>query len=332
MALGTDGSPSSGQKTYTDRAIAPTPPKVPKARPPKPTGTGAEGGTQPNAPVQDGLSNTQRSALAYLRQVLDQYGLGSLAEWAADELRKGYDEAVVLQHLRDTPEFHERFKVIFDRQEAGLPPISPAQVVDYERTAAQLMGRFGLPQGFYDNYEDFHDLLARDVSPQELQARLESGYAQVLNAPKEVRDVFREWYGANGDSALAAFFLDPDKAQPVLEHQLLKAQVAGSGRRFAFSLSEEEADLMARVGVDQAAADRGFAQLSTQRGLFDENLWDSGGDMTVGKEGVGAAFGLDGASQQKIERRVAERQAAFAGGGGALRTNDGVRGAGVADQ
>lgn len=295
------------------------------------TGGGTGGPTSGQHPGQTPLTSAQNSALAYLRSVLDEYGLGDLAGWAADELRKGYDDVVVLQHLREQDAFKSRFKVIFDRQDKGLPAISPAQVIEYERTAAQLMGRFGMPRGFYDNPADFHDLLLKDVSPAELQVRLEQGYAQVVSAPQEVRDVFRDFYGVDGDNALASFFLDPEKSQPVLETKLAAAQDAGAGRRFGFDLNYDQADRLARVGVGQDQAAKGFLQLNSQAGLYHEGFGEHT-DLTAEEEGVRATFGLDAEAQRVVDRRAQGRQAQFGGGGGASDGKTGVSGAGSADQ
>ncbi len=319
----TDGKPSLGavQRVVTDKKHgAFTYGQAPSTPPATPTG--------PTGPAP--LSAAQNGALAYLRNILAEYGLEDLTEWAADELRKGYEDVVVLQHLREQPLFKERFKVIFDRQEKGLPAISPAQVIEYERTAAQLMGRFGVPRGFYDNQEDFHDLLMRDVSPAELQARLEQGYGRVLAAPVEVRSVFKEFFGVEGDKALATFFLDPDKAQPVLERQLAAALDAGAAKRYGWNLDYGIADRLASVGITEDEAAKGFLQLNSQRGLFAENFGES--DITAEDTGVKATFGLDAEAQRTVDRRVQSRQAAFSGDGGTLTTQEGARGAGVAGQ
>jgi hypothetical protein len=276
------------------------------------------------------LTDSQTGAMAYLRNVLDSYGLGDLTEWAMGEIRKGYGQEKVLQDLRETPSYKTRFKVIQDRADAGLPPISPAQVVEYERTAAQLMGRYGVPRGFYDKPEDFHDLLLRDVSAQELQSRLESGYARVLTAPPEVRSVFKDFFGADSNQALAAFFLDPDKAQPVLEQQLAAGLDAGAGRRLGYDVTKDTAMKLASVGISEDEAAKGFLQLSGQKGLFAENFGEQT-DITQ-DQGAEAVFGLSADAQRKIDRRTQERTAAFNGQGGALQTNEGVRGAGAADQ
>ena len=65
-------------------------------------------------------------AADYMRSVLADYGLESLTDWAMDALARGLNENQVLQEMRKTPEFAQRFPAIIIRQEQGLPPLSPA--------------------------------------------------------------------------------------------------------------------------------------------------------------------------------------------------------------
>lgn len=269
------------------------------------------------------------SASAYLRSVLQQYGLESLTGWAKEELNKGYEDVVVLQHLRERPEFKARFKAIVEREALGLPAISPAEVIEYETNVRQTMIAAGLPAGFYDQPEDFVGFMTRDLSIEEVKERVAGGYKRVANAPALVRDTFREFFGVDGDNALAAFFLDPSRAQPILENAIATAEIAGTGRRFGIETGQDLSSELARQGVNQQSAEQAFGQLSSQTGLFEENV-DEATDLAVDKEGVEAAFGVNQNSRRVVEQRSAKRQAAFAGSGGATQGQRGASGLGEA--
>ena len=260
----------------------------------------------------------QRDAYAYLKDVLDTYGLGNLADWAWQQIVAGHSDTEVLQSLRETPEFKARFPAIADREAKGLPTISPAEYIAYENQATQLLRAAGLPRGFYDAPDDFRRLIANDVSASELADRINQGYVKVANAPSAVRRAFQEYFGPSGDAALASYFLDPSRAQPVLETQLAAAEFGGTGFTFGFHIGEDVAMGAGRAGISQSQARSGFANLSAIAPLFDETVTEHT-DITPDKEGVAATFGLSGATgaQKQITQRQNERKAAFSGGGGA---------------
>lgn len=271
------------------------------------------------------------SARAYLEEMLRRYGLQDLASWANDELAKGFDDVVVLQHLREQPLYRQRFKAIFEREKAGLPAMSPAEVIEYEARVTELMINAGFPKGFYDSPDDFAALMIADKSLEEIKDRVIGGYAKVAQAPRLVRDTFREFYGVDGDAALAAFFLDPDKAMPLLEVQLQAGSIGGVGRRFGIQTGRDTAEELARMGITEQAADQTYGQLAASSGLFKENV-DETKDIAIDKEGVAAAFGTDQAARQEVSRRAEGRLAAFAGSGGASSSQQGASGLGAANK
>lgn len=277
-------------------------------------------------------SMAMESATAYLREVLRKYGLEDLVEWAREELAKGYDDAVVLQHLRQTPQFKERFKVITERERLGLPPMAPEEVVQYEANALEVLSRAGLPVGFWDDPKtDFVDFMVRDVSIDELKSRIQSGYNRVNQAPPEVRDTFREFFGVDGDAALAAFMLDADRAMPILETMISTAELGGTARRYGISMDQTTSEQLARTGTSVQAAEQKLTELGDMRGLYQENMNESQ-DLEVDREGVQAAFGLDPEARQKVAARSGARQAAFSGSGGAVAEREGISGLGRASR
>lgn len=273
----------------------------------------------------------QRDALAYVRRILTDYGLpDSLATWAWQKIVSGAPAEQVALDLRDTPEFQQRFPAIPAREAAGLPPLSPAEYVAYEQAAGQLFRAAGLPPGFYDDPSDFTDLLAKDVSVAELNDRISTeGFQKVVGAPPEVRDAFQEFFGVQGDSALAAFFLDPDRAAPVLRRMATEADIAGrAALAGGLNVTADRARELAEIGVTGLQAQQAAANVAEQSALFSESV-SEGDDLTAEREGLNAAFGLSEAAS--LRRRQQQRTAAFSGGGGAAASGEGVRGLGSGD-
>lgn len=167
------------------------------------------------------------------------------------------------------------------------------------------------PADFYNSPDDFTRLLVADVSPNELRQRVESGYNRMMMAPPEVRDVFNDWFGVNGNSALAAFFLDPDRAKPVIMKMAEQAFVGGSGRRFGFEIDPSVAANIVETGGSAQAPDA-FAGLAEARAYFDETISETT-DIQAEDEGVRAAFALDGEAAQVVRRRQEQRAAQFGG-------------------
>lgn len=267
---------------------------------------------------------------AYLSELLDEYGLGSLASWALDQIHEGRSEFEVIQLLRERPEYRQRFLGNELRRQRGLAPLSEERYLEYERTATGLMQKYGLPAGFYDQPEsDFVELIAGDVSPDELNARIVEGFAQVTRTPPEVRQAWERYFGPATDETLAAFFLDPDKAAPVLVEQARTAMVGGAGTPFGILVDQRLAREVALTGVQYREAAQTFGELERRSALFDETASESE-NLRIEQEGVKAAFGRDGDVRKKIERRGQAREAQMRGGGQQAATQEGVIGAGTA--
>lgn len=304
---------------------APTTPAAPAA-PGAPAPTTPTTPTAPAAPATDPYD-----AMGYIQGVLDSYGLGSLADWAMQQLQQGYSSDRILLDLRNTREFRDRFPALFDRQEQGLPPISPAEYVAYEQQARQVFRQFGLPEQFLDEASDFGRLIAEDVSVAELYERVQSGFQRVANSPAEVRAAFGDFFGARGDAALAAFFLDPDRAAPMLRNMVTDAEIAGAGRQYQIGTDFDTSRRIRELGYTGDTARQTFEQIRQLDPLFAETVGEGANfdDLAAEREGVQAGFGLDPAQRRRIERRQRERVAAFQGGGGAAASQRGFIGLGA---
>src|SRR5690606_26025042 len=158
--------------------------------------------------------------------------------------------------------------------------------------------------------------------------RVQNGYQQVAYAAPEVREVFADYFGARGDNALAAFFIDPDRAAPVLRNMVTEAQIGGAGRQQGLMIDLATAARLRGTGVTEDEARQGFAAVRELDPLFTETVTEAD-DFTALGEGLAAVFNLDPAARRRLERRQAARLAAFQGGGGAAVGQTGVLGAGI---
>lgn len=280
------------------------------------------------------LDPDQQDAIAYLTELLRGYGLAELGPWAYEQVTSGNSPTMIRQLLWEQPAFKKRFKVIFDRRDKGLSSMSVDEVLDYEAKAAQLFRAAGLPPGFYDSPDDFHNFLANDVSLSELNERVTIAQNLAYNTPAETRAEMQRLYGMGGADigAETAYILDPTRALPILQSQFAAAQNASASLRSGYGqLNRTEAERLAALGIDPNRASQGFGALVSSRQLFNalpgmENAEDS----ISREEQLSAAFGGDATAQARLSRRGESRAAAFASGGNFVSDRDGFSGLGSA--
>lgn len=312
------GSWMDGPAGYTGGTSTPTVPGTPAAAATSPTDDAAK--VAKDAANQD--------ALARIKDVLGQYGLDSLSGFVWQSIVSGMSETQVLQAIRETPQFQQRFPAIAERQKKGLPALSPGEYVAYEQAATQMMRAAGLPSGFYDNPDDFTKFLTADVSVKELSDRVDLARQAAYQAPAEVRTALRTQFGL-GDGDLAAYFLDSNRAVPLLQRTYNAAQIAGVSARTGYGTTAEQDYRLADLGVGADQAQAGFSALAQQQELFNPLAGHNEGVITTDQQ-LAAAFAQNPEAQRAIERRRQERVAEFGGGGGYAGTQSGLSGIGSA--
>ena len=261
----------------------------------------------------------QKNARDTIAETLATYGLSDLAEYTYSEIiaKDVTDPAAIIFKLRDQPAYQKRFGANAARLKAGLPELSPAEYIDLEDMYRTVIRSNGLPVGFYDSEDDTRKLLEGSVSPDEFQRRIQDGYNAVANADPEVKRQFKDFYGVT-DSELAAYFLDPKRGEPLLATRARAAQIAASGlQQGGIQISGSFAENLAERGITEQQARAGFGEV----GALGELKQTFAGETALsGEQLAGAAFGIDVAAQQELERRKRLRTGEFAGGGSFART------------
>lgn len=265
-----------------------------------------------------------------LKAILDYYGLGDLFDRLDKVIQD--DPALVTQptfllnSVRDTPQFKQRFKGNEARRQRGLPELSPADYVAIEDGYRQTLRANSMPQGFYDTEDDFAKFIGSDVRPDELNNRIRLGYNAVMEAEPGTKAELQRLYGLQ-DSDLAAFFLDPQRFQQSdAIRKAESAKIASEARRQAgITLEQQQAEALAREGISRQEAAQGFAAISEQQQLFQAQMQ---GEQAIGQaEQIAGTFGTNAASRQAIAERRRRRTAQFETGGGfAGATTKGVSG------
>tara|TARA_R100000329_G_scaffold57894_1_gene52327 strand:+ start:1568 stop:2404 length:837 start_codon:yes stop_codon:yes gene_type:complete len=263
------------------------------------------------------MTETQQSAFDVIRELLDSYGLSDLKDFVSDYIVENdvIDENVLIGQIRQRPEYEERFKANIDRRKAGLNVLSEGQYIALENTYRQYLRASGLPSGFYDSNDDFYNLIVNDVSPGELAERVNQGYEAIRFADPQVVSQMQELYGV-GEGELAAFFLDPERATPLLLRQARAAEIAGGAVQGGGMFTADEAERLAQEGVTQQQARAGAALMAEGEvfGLTTQER-QAGEQELSRQEQIGAVFGTDPRAAQRQRQRVRRRQAQFEQGG-----------------
>lgn len=274
-------------------------------------------------PGEDAETAARRTdARNVLSTYLARYGLGSLTQFtyeliARDEINTSNPDALIAK-IRERPEYIARFPANEARLKAGLSELDPASYIALEEQYLATLRSNALPENFYDNpTDDFRKFIEGDVSPAELQARIENGYNAVKDADPAVKNQMRALYGVS-EGELAAYFIDPERTRPLLQAKQLQRQaqaanIAARGlEQGNIQLTTALAEELASRGITEAQALAGFGQI----GALGELTQTFAGEQALTTEDyIGAAFGYDVQAQQDIERRRRGRVAEFQGGG-----------------
>lgn len=268
----------------------------------------------------------KQDAKVAIRSVLAQYQLEGLADYIWDQYTQQLvdvsNESALIYSIKDQEAYKKRFSANQQRVANGLPELEPSTYLQLEDAYRNVLRNNGMPPGFYDSSDDFSAFIAGDVSVSELQTRVQEGYRVVQDADPEVKRQMQELYGI-GEGELAAYFIDPNRARPLLvaadyQRQARAAQIAARGReQGGIQISGTLAEDLARRGVTAEEASRGFQEIGS---LGELRQRFAGEDELSEERIVKQQFGVDPQAAEELERRRRRRVAEFSGGGGFVRT------------
>lgn len=272
------------------------------------------------------VSTRNRDLFSMMASVIQSAGLGGLFTIGAngapggrlwDVITSGVDnEAALMLWFEQQPEFQARFPVIAQMRQAGagggisyIP--TPREVREYEVTVSAMLRNAGLPSSFYDDPMYAQNLMAQNLSAAEVEQRLGRSWEMVRSTDPTVLSAFTEFFGVQGEGAMAAFFLDPERTLSQLERQARTAYTAGMGRTMGLNLDRAISERIAALPRTEAGIVEGLNQVSeldVQGGVFTEGFTELT-DLEAETTGIEASLFGDGAARSAIQRRILERQA-----------------------
>lgn len=277
-----------------------------------PTGGGLAGVETTDA---NGNPVTGSDAVAELSTMLQSWGFGQDAvNWATQQVQSNNSVDQIIYSMRQQTWYKSSIfgQVMSARAAANLPAMTEAEILSYEDYAVGVADQAGLPQGFITTNE-LVQLMGKDVSTSELDARITDGYVAASKSDPATLASLQNYYGVT-PGGLAAYYLDPNNALPLLQNQFLAAQMGGAATVSGWgNLSQQQAMELATLGVTQNQAQTGFATLAKQAQLMQSLPGESAEQPISQGVQLGAEFGGNGADQNAIAQRASEREAAFAG-------------------
>lgn len=262
------------------------------------------------------LSGSNRDAFMAVNALFKSYGLETLAPKIYEFVKNGYSADTISILLQDTSEYKSRFAGNEDRKKAGLPVLSPAEYLATESSYRQIMQSAGLPSGFYDQPSDFNKWISRNVSPSEIQSRVDLAAQATVLANPDYRKALNQM--GISDSELTAYFLNPDKALPLLQKSAATAAVGAAALGQGLTFDKAYSEQLALEGISADEARSGYSQvaseLETMRALG--KIYGQEWSQRTSEE---AAFQGSGEAINKKARLMSAERGAFSGSTGGAR-------------
>lgn len=263
------------------------------------------------------FTDEQEGAFALMRQMLETYGLGSLNHVLRKLILDGMTEpAQVTLALQETNEWKTRFAGNEALKQKGLPVLSVAEYLATEQSYAQALKQYGLPQGFYDDPQDFAKWIGNAVSPNELVQRAQMYSDIVKREDPAVKEQLKSMGFNEGD--ILAFVMDPTRAQPLIQQKYQTTLLGAAARRAGVVADNGYLQHLSDIGVTEQVAAQGYgliseniSSLSTLAQIYGVDYDQADFEQEV--------FEQDGQATRKRKRLASQERAAFSGSSGATR-------------
>lgn len=243
------------------------------------------------------LTGANRDAFAALKALFNGYGLGSLAGKIYEYAKQGYGADTISLLLQDTKEYKTRFAANEQRVKNGLPVLSPAEYLSTEQAYRQIMADSGLPKGFYDNPADFTNWISGDVSPTEVKGRVDLASANLMQSNPATIQALKSMYGVD-QSYITAYFLDRNKALPLLQKQAQAAQFGGEALKRGLTTNTQDLEDFVTAGLSLGQVSSGFQAVA---------------EALPNIQAIANRYGEKPFSQQELERDIIGGQATALG-------------------
>ena len=268
----------------------------------------------------------RETASAFLANVLQQFGLGSLAGSIDSLIQQwGTNTDVIALKLKDTGEYKTRFKGLLGLQQRGITDVrNEAEYLQLETAYRQAFRENGLgsflgESGTQGEYDKIADLVGKfSLSVAEVRERISDAQRVAADTPQEVRDALRDYYGIDS-SMLVEYSLDPTGTAERM-NRIANAELAGGlarqqGLQIGAGTAEQIAGLSGQQDIDQGVLSRSLVDALAVRDSTGRLAQIEQGVLTD-DESVQASMQLDADAQKKVRGLQSRERARFSGSGG----------------
>lgn len=269
------------------------------------------------------LTGANRDAYVALNTLFSSYGLSALAPKIFDFIKNGYSADTIAVLLQETAEYKQRFAGNEARRRAGLPVLNPSEYLATESAYRQIMQTAGLPAGFYDQPADFTQWIEKDVSPSEIQGRVDMATQATVLANPNYRKALNQM--GIPDAELTAYFLDQKKALPFLQKSAATAAVGAGALAQGLKFDQAYAESLATQGVTGEQARTGYAQIGAELETLSMLGKVYGKDYTQ-RVGEQAVFEGQAEAIRQRQQLISQEKGQFAGAAGGGRSGLASRG------
>lgn len=255
------------------------------------------------------------SAIAVLRDMLNEAGLGSLANTVWNSHKQGFDYDYIYEQITESGAYKTRFSgLVALREKDRAAGMSEGEYLALESAMRRDLEESGFGGTRFTRDSYLGQVIGNEVSEDEFRARIQMAELAATTLPVDVRRELRERYGIRSNQVVE-YYMDTDSTQKELLRQQQAATLAAQYERF--QTMEVSTSAMERLAADVATnpssipnANEAFEAMGTL------------GEGLSAEERLRGALGLN--RQLDLERR--RREAAYSGGGTAAQEAEGVTG------
>lgn len=291
---------------------------------PVPAPSGDPGGT--NTPEVDPDTTARReSVYDAVMGFFQNLGLpgAEMSAFVRSQSEQDYEDWQIIDNLRQQDFYNRVFTGLNDLR-AQQPQEGWDEAKWIQQRAAYRDALRFMPEGFYDEPQDFTNFMVNRVSPLEVERRALFAKQQLDEADPEMKRALRQFYGIS-DGALTAYLLDPEKAQPLIDREMRAASYQRYVLEAGQNLTQQQAEALAAsaggAAVDALTAD-GQGTIASQvgnaamRDRMDATLTQIEGDNSYTFMDSLAAETGDVDKRLKSEARAEREKARFSGTSG----------------
>ena len=268
----------------------------------------------------------REAASSFLRGILSQYGLGSLAGNIESLVNDwGTNTEVIAEKLKQTEPYKQRFKGLTSLQQRGVPDVTnEADYLRLETEYRQVFREAGLSSFLGDSgTQTEYDAIAKlvgdySLSVNEVRDRVTDAQRIVAETPQEVRDSFQRYYNVD-PATLTAYVLDPTRTANEINRRANAAIIGGMGQQrgleFGAGVSERIGSFLGgnenltATQVEPQLAEIADVQRATGRLAELERATLSAEETAL------AQLDLDTAAKEKVKGLQSRERARFGGTG-----------------